>query len=122
MPILNVELVGPVPNHVSSGLAQRIADSAGEAFGSRPQGTWVKLRFIEAEFYSENSGGAPGKAGPVFVSVLQGKVWQGTQLSKLAAELAEAVAESCSRPVENVHVLFEPAAADRMAFGGKLAG
>lgn len=122
MPILNVELVGTIPEQAGSGLAQRIADSAGEVFGSRPQGTWVKLRFIEPNSYSENSGGPRGKAGPVFVSVLQSKVWQGAQLSALASELAKAIAASCSRPIENVHVLFEPAAKGRMAFGGKLTG
>ena len=31
-----------------------------------------------------------------------------------------AIAEACSRPVEDVHILFEPPAAGRIAFGGKL--
>ncbi len=120
MPILDVELVGPVPDEVRQGLAQRIADAVGDALGSRPQGTWVKLRFLEAEAYSENSGGPTADARPVLVSVLQAQPPSGAELSVLASRLTAAIAEACRRPIENVHIIFEPPADGRISFGGKL--
>ena len=120
MPILDVELVGPVPDHVREGLARRLADAAGEALGSRPQGTWVKVRFFEEHCYSENTGGPPEGAQPILVSVLEAEPPRGRELSEQASRLAEAIAEACGRPAENVHIIFEPPAAGRIAFGGKL--
>ena len=120
MPILDVELVGPVPERVRSGLARRIADGAGEALGSRPQGTWVKLRFLPVEAYAENAGGPPAGAQPVLVSVLQAEPPRGDELSEQASRLTAAIAEACSRPHENVHIVFEPPAAGRISFGGRL--
>ena len=119
MPILDVELVGPVPERVRSGLTRRIADAAGKALGSRPQGTWVKLRFLPAEADSENAGGPEG-AQPVLVSVLQAEPPRGDELSEQASRLTAAIAEACSRPHEKVHIVFEPPAAGRIAFGGRL--
>jgi len=120
MPILDIELVGVVPHEVRRGLAQRLANSAGEVMGSRPQGTWVKLRYIETSAYAENAGGPPENAEPVIVYVLQSELPQGTELAKLASELTAAIARVCSRPVENVHLIFEAAAAGRISFGGQL--
>lgn len=120
MPILDVEFVGPVPDEVRSGLAQRIAEASGKALDSRPQGTWVKLRFLNKKDYGENAGGPPEGAWPVLVSVLQAEVPQRSQLSEQALRLATAIAEICGRPIENVHILFEPPATGRIAFGGKL--
>ncbi len=47
MPILDVQLVGPVAADIRPGLAQRIAEATGRALDSRPQDTWVKLRFLD---------------------------------------------------------------------------
>ncbi len=119
MPIVDVEIVGAPEARLRDGLARRIADAAGEVLRSRPGGTWVRLRYLDAAHYAEN-GGAPEGVRPVLVSVLQAVVPDGDALSEQAARLASAVAEACGRPVENVHVVFEPPAAGRIAFGGKL--
>ena len=121
MPILEVELVGEVAADVREGLAQRIADAAGAALDSRPQGTWVKLRRLPSGDYAENGGGAEG-VRPVFVRVLESQVPRGAPLVHRVAELTTAVAEATGRPRENVHVLYEPPAAGRVAFGGWLLG
>lgn len=120
MPILDVEVVGPVPDDVRSGLAQRIAEASGKVLDSRPQSTWVKLRFLDEKDYAENAGGPPEGVWPVLVSVLQAELTQRSQLSEQASRLAVAIAEACGRPIENVHIIFEPPAAGRIAFGGKL--
>ena len=120
MPILDVELIGPVPERIRAGLASRIADAAGKALESRPQGTWVKLRFIEASDYAENDGGPPAGAEPVIVSVLEAAPLSGDALAERAVHLTTVIADACGRSAESVHLIFEPAAAGRIAFGGTL--
>lgn len=120
MPILHVEVVGPLPDDVARGLAPRIAEAAGRALASRPQGTWVKLHFLDEDDYAENGGGPPPGARPVFVTVLQADLPPRSTLAQQALRLTGAVAGACGRPAENVHVIFEPPAAGRIAFGGKL--
>ena len=120
MPILEVELVGAVPEEVRSGLAQRIADAAAQALDSRPQGTWVKLRFLDENSYAENAGGPPQEAWPVLVSILQAEPPTGTERANQASRLTAAIAKACSRSPDKVHIVFEPAAAGRISFGGTL--
>jgi phenylpyruvate tautomerase PptA (4-oxalocrotonate tautomerase family) len=38
----------------------------------------------------------------------------------MAAELSEALSTILDRPKENIHILFEPPGAGRIAFGGEL--
>lgn len=120
MPILDVQLVGAVPEEVRRGLAQRIADSAGAVFESGSQETWVKLRFIPPDQYSENDGGPPAGAQPVIVSVLQASPPLAQELADQAAHLTRAIADACQRPPEHVHLIFESAGHGRVAFGGHI--
>ena len=120
MPILDVEVVGPVPESLSQDLARRIADAAGEALQSRPQGTWVRLRFLSEDAYAENGSG-PGKGlCPVLVSLLESQPPTGQALSDRLSRLTVAIAGACGRPAHSVHIVVEPAAAGRVSFGGKL--
>ncbi len=121
MPILDVEVVGSIAAEVRNGLARRLADVAGEVLHSRPQGTWVKVRYLDAADYAENAGGPPEGVLPVFVRVLKGTVSGGEALAQEIDALAEAVADLCGRPKENVHIVYEPPAVGRIAFGGRLA-
>lgn len=118
MPIVDVEIVGTLADAARSGLAQRIADAIAAALTSRPQGTWVRVRFLDDGAYAEN--GASDGAQPVFVSVLLAELPSSEVLSQQALKLATAVADACGRSSENVHILFEPAALGRVAFGGHL--
>lgn len=119
MPILDVELVLPAGQAVPSGVAAAIADAAAAVFRT-PQGqTWVRLHELSKERYSENGGGPEPGIQPVFVRVLKAALPHSPELEKEVFALAAAVARACNRPVENVHVLYEPPAAGRIAFGGK---
>ena len=120
MPIVDVEIVGPLAEAARAGLAQRIADAIGVALNSRPQGTWVKVRFLDDGAYAESGAGPPEGAKPVFVSVQLAELPAGDVLSQQALQLATAVAEACGRSSESVHIVFEPAALGRVAFGGHL--
>ncbi len=120
MPIFDVQLIGPVPGDVRTGLARRIADASGEALGSPPQRAWVRLRILSAEDYAENAGGPPPGVHPVLVSVLQASPSQGAALAEEAARLTRAIAGACRRPAENVHLIYEPPAKGRISFGGSL--
>ena len=118
MPILNVEIIGEVTSR--EGLAQRIADAAGDALGTRSRGTWAKLHFIDESLYAENAGQHDKEVKPVFASVLQAHPPTGEKLQEQIAALTEAISQATGRAAENVHVIFESPAAGRIAFGGKL--
>lgn len=119
MPILDVEVVTNPGEPLRDGLAAELADSAGEILGSERGGTWVKLRTLPRGLYAENSG-LPAGVSPVFVSVLMGQCPSKGTMSQQAQRLSSSFARACGRPKENVHILFQPNAAGRIAFGGVL--
>jgi len=121
MPILNVEIVTKENESLNSTLAQEIADIAGEVLNSSPQGTWVKVRSIEPYQYAENGGAAFGTS-PVIVSVIKGGLQDRAELESEVQELTARIASICDRRAENVHIIYEPPGAGRVAFGGKLVG
>lgn len=119
MPIIDVEITyrGTLPD--DSSMAQRLADAAGEVLGTVPGRTWVKVRYLPGQNYAEN-GGTPDDMAPIFVSVLLGRGSELTDRSKSALALAVAIARVVDRSADSVHILFEPDAIGRIAFGGKL--
>ena len=119
MPIIQVEIVGKLRGKAGTNPAGKIADAAGEVFRTAPGGTWVRLRFIPFKDYAEN-GVPPGDIRPVFVTVLKVKAAAAQELRKEAKALAEAVGKACGRPPGNVHIIYEPPATGRIAFGGVL--
>jgi hypothetical protein len=118
MPILDVEIVLKPEESLREGLAGEIADRAGVIFGSGPGGTWVKLRGLPREFYAENEGGPLEGVWPVFVSVLMAELPGGGEIKEGAGKLAAEFGRLCGRPKENVHILYFPAGAGRIFFGG----
>ncbi len=121
MPVLDVEIVGPLDGAIEDGLAARLADAAATVLDpDRPQGTWVRLRRLALDGYAENAGGPTDGTLPVFVSVLEAAPPRGDALDREVRALTEAIAAACGRPTEHVHLLYEPPAAGRIAFGGEL--
>lgn len=120
MPILSVELIGPpLPSAERPGLARRIADAAGHALGSEPNGTWVRLRDLGPDDYAENGEAFEGTPSAI-VTVLHADVEPTSTLELEAAALAAAVAEATGRDRRHVHVIYEPPGRGRVAFGGEL--
>jgi phenylpyruvate tautomerase PptA (4-oxalocrotonate tautomerase family) len=122
MPMIDVERVLPdgVPA-ASPGLAQALADEAGDALGSARGHTWVRVRALPASAYAES--GMPPLADdalPVFVTVLQAHPLQGEPLADQVRTLTAALARVLRRDPSRVHVQIAPAAAGRQAFGGRL--
>ena len=118
MPILDVQIVGEVEPAAQAGLAQRLAEGAAAVFGGAPRSTWVKVTALAANAYAENGGAAPVR--PVFVSVLKRELPRAAALEREIGALTAAIAAACGRPAANVHVIYEAAAAGRVAFGGIL--
>jgi phenylpyruvate tautomerase PptA (4-oxalocrotonate tautomerase family) len=121
MPILEVELVGEPAAGVREGLAAMLADAVGTLFGSDPMNTWVVLRVLPVGDYAENAAAPGARYAPVFVRVLKRTLPSERELKMEAAGLTSAVAEVCGRDPAQVHVIYEPAAAGRVSFGGRLA-
>jgi phenylpyruvate tautomerase PptA (4-oxalocrotonate tautomerase family) len=120
MPILTIEIVLRPNESLRVGLAAELADRAGEIFGSDPGETWVKVTIIPVGQYSENGGLPPGGIYPVFVSVLKARSSPANALQAEVTRLTAAMAQACARPVENVHIFYQPEGRGRMAFGGRL--
>jgi phenylpyruvate tautomerase PptA (4-oxalocrotonate tautomerase family) len=120
MPILDVEIVASASTQsLPASLTQSLADAAAQVFGA-PNGTvWVKLRVIPSGRYAEN-GGLPEDTYPVFVTVLKSRVKDGSELEAEVAQLTRIIAKRLKRPEANVHIIYQPDGAGRVAFGGKL--
>lgn len=119
MPILQVEIVGK-PAAGAAGLARRIADAAAVVLKAPPGRVWVRLRFLPRANYAECGGPVPAGIKPVFVNLLKARLGPQKALLKEARALAVAIAKACARPVENVHIFYDPPAIGRAAFGGEL--
>jgi phenylpyruvate tautomerase PptA (4-oxalocrotonate tautomerase family) len=120
MPIVDVEIVLLPEESMRLGLAAEIADRCGQVFGSPPGSTWVKLRAIPCDHYAESGGGPRDGVYPVFVSVLKARLPAPDVLRTEVDGLIAAVAEATGRPTENIHIVYLPAGAGRVAFGGEL--
>ena len=118
MPILDVEIVTREGEVLRPSLAREIASAAAAAIGSSAGSTWVRLHELPAHAYAED--GETGDVAPVFVSVLKARVPSDDDLVREVERLTAAVAGACERPRDSVHVLYEPPAHGRIAFGGKL--
>jgi phenylpyruvate tautomerase PptA (4-oxalocrotonate tautomerase family) len=119
MPIIDVTIVED-SYAVPQGLAQRLADAIGRVLSSKPSGTWVKVKLLPRALYAENEVEADGRPDPIFVSITQRALPSGEILRNQTRALTRAVATVCERPEENVHLIYEPKASGRVAFGGTL--
>jgi len=120
MPILDIEIVLRPGEALPPSLAADLAAAAAEAMGASPGRTWVKLSRFAAEDYAEDGAGPAEPVYPIFVRVLKAQRPMGAELQVEALRLTEAIARACNRPGANVHVLYEPHAEGRLAFGGQL--
>ena len=117
MPLVEIEIVGGA---VPPALAQAVADEAGRIFGSEPGRTWARVRALAPDADAENDAVVPGGDRPVFVTVLKRSPPTGADLAQEVAALTHAIARLVGRPHQHVHVVYEPAGAGRVAFGGEL--
>ncbi len=118
MPIIEIEMItdeAPPPD-----LAEILADRIGDALGAAVGSTWVRLRALPRSRYGESGGPLSEAVRPVFVTVTAHSRPRGDAAERAAKMVVAAVAESTDHPRENVHVIFAPDAAGRIAFGGEL--
>jgi len=120
MPVLEVTVIGDPPARSRKGWAGRIAEAAGAVFQSGAGNTWVVLHEHPPEDYAENAAGAGERYAPVFVRVLKKSLPPEPELTIEVEALTRAVAEVCGRDPAQVHLIYEPGAAGRVAFGGRL--
>ncbi len=118
MPIIDVEIVNDPSEAEIEVPLQVLADAIGGALGSEPGRTWVRLRTLATSHYAENQ--ASDSPRPVFVRMLKANAGTIEERRQEARLLAGTIAGIVKRPVENVHILYEPDARGRIAFGGKL--
>ena len=125
MPIITIETLSDSPYSTDDamptpGQLQELADSLGELFGSEPSGTWVRARQQQRAYYAENVIDFSPDMRPVIVEVLKSELPSSRSLAIEAAAVCALVARTLGRREENVHVIYEPPARGRVAFGGQL--
>jgi phenylpyruvate tautomerase PptA (4-oxalocrotonate tautomerase family) len=120
MPILDVEVVLKPGESLGREVAAELANRAAQIFGAPPRSTWVKLRTIASDHYAENGGDWSPEVYPVFVTILKARLPAPEQIRAEVAALTPVIAQVCARPAENVHVIYAPEGAGRVAFGGEL--
>ena len=116
MPILEIQFVG---DDRDSNIAQKLADAVGLVLHSSAGQTWVKVSWLASSQYAENLNESRDLK-PVFVSLLLRKLPDNEQKSQIAKDLCKTIAQVSGRQEENIHILFLPEGAGRMAFGGDL--
>ena len=116
---MQVEIVGK-PAAGAGNLARRIADAAAEVLKAPPGRVWVRLRYLPRGNYAECGGPLPTGIKPVFVNLLKARLGPQKALLREARDLAKAISKACARPVENIHIFYDPPAIGRAAFGGEL--
>ncbi len=122
MPILEVEVVLKDGEVLDPRAAARIADATASIFKTPSGNTWVKVRTLSPNAYAEDAGGPPDGVFPAFISVVKARCGSLGERASEAKRLTRAIAPILKRPPENVHILYEPDGAGRVAFGGKLVG
>ena len=118
MPVVEIEVICQSETEFAKVAARPLADALGQAFGSAPGHTWVKLRYLSSQQYAENETVVQASELPVFVSVLHAHLPQSEALAGQAKAITLAVAQCLGRTPDCVHVQYAPAAAGRQAFGG----
>ena len=120
MPVFDIEIVTRHGEAVAPALASDLSDALGAVMDAASGKVWVRLRTLAPEGYAENQAG-PQRPFPVFVTLTASAPPEGEHLEHVVQQVTEAVAHLTDRPVENVHVLVQPAAKGRIAFGGKVS-
>lgn len=119
MPIVEVEIVLKPGEAISSEMAPELADQLGEIFDSPRNATWVKVLGVPEFQYAENGGKEDG-VYPVFVHLLKSRLPDPEAMQREVELITGAVAQICNRASSFVHVIYEPEARGRVAFGGKI--
>lgn len=120
MPIIDVEIVCESETEFGKFSAQSLADAIGKVLGSEAGRAWVRLRFLNRNFYAENLSALDSAELPTFVTVLQAHLPVGEALAAEVMAITTAVAQCLAYAPARVHVQYAPAAVGRQAFGGKL--
>jgi phenylpyruvate tautomerase PptA (4-oxalocrotonate tautomerase family) len=123
MPIVDLLIVQARPSPgtapAPSWNLHTLADRLGTLFGSAPGQTWVRLHRLPADDYAENAVAPADTPAPVFVQVLMAVPPQGLAAAAQAGSITALVAETLTCPPDLVHVVYAPAGAGRVAFGGQ---
>ncbi len=118
MPLVEVELVRDEPT--PAGLAGALADGIGAVLGAAVGSTWVRVRLLARRLYGESGGALDASTRPVFVTITAHQRPPPADLEAVAGRVTAVVAELTDHPARNVHVIFAPDGAGRIAFGGRL--
>jgi phenylpyruvate tautomerase PptA (4-oxalocrotonate tautomerase family) len=120
MPILDVTVALRPGESLAPHLARRVADAVAAVVGAPAGSVWVTITALPTQAYAENGVAAAATPRPAFVRILKSRLDEPAALAAEAAALVRALAPLLDRPADLVHLIYEPAASGRIAFGGSL--
>ncbi|MFA5631805.1 MAG: hypothetical protein WC997_09855 [Porticoccaceae bacterium] len=124
MAIVDIELVvqeGKDP-YLGQEQIQSIADTLGRIFETKPNRTWVKIRYLPGGQYAQNEAPDAVAALPAFITVLKNRPPAPDQMAGQMSAIARELAPIIGRPAASIHVLYEASARGRLGIGGVLDG
>lgn len=120
MPILEFTVVLRDGEALGDDLAQRLADAAAPVFAAAPGNVWVTLAELPGHCYAENGCAVADTPRPVFVRITQAGDAAPADRAAEACALVTALAPLLARDPTQVHLIYAPPGAGRIAFGGRL--
>jgi phenylpyruvate tautomerase PptA (4-oxalocrotonate tautomerase family) len=122
MPIIEFQIIGNLEISDKKDFRKELINGLANIFGSENKSVWCKFNFIPVENYIENdnSGLSIPLPLPIFLKILNYQNKSIEECKKEAIIISEFVSKVCNRPKENIHILYEPSAKGRIAFGGIL--
>jgi len=122
VPIVELEFILSDAETLAPDLPTDLAIALASVFAAPPGRVWVRVRSLPAAQYAENGATLRADELPVFVTVLLAHPPEGEARARQAEDLCAAVARVARRARDRVHLVYEPPAAGRVAFGGRLVG
>jgi len=124
MAIIDVELVirEGKDSYLGQEQTRSIANTLGRIFGTKPNRTWVRIRYLPSGQYAENEAPEGPAVLPTFITILKNRPPEPAHIAGQMLEIAQGLSPIIGRPAESIHILYEATALGRLGIGGVLDG
>jgi phenylpyruvate tautomerase PptA (4-oxalocrotonate tautomerase family) len=123
MAVVEIELVvaHSMEGELSGNQTSAVANTLAEIFGTGPNRTWVRFRYLPSNHYAQNGTYDESRELPVFIRILKNRPPQKEEMAEQMIAIARRLAPIIGRPAEFIHILYEPTARGRFGVGGVLS-
>lgn len=122
MAIVDIELVIQEgrDSYLSQEQTRSIANTLGRIFETKPNRTWVRIRYLPSEQYAENEAPEGPAVLPTFITILKNRPPEPGLMASQMLAIAQGLSPIINRPAGSIHILYEASALGRLGVGGIL--